>query len=297
MKEENIYFHIPGFFEFYGINIRLIELMKEHPEYFYDNIKIGSVYGSFPSAIWNGGRLFFGFCSREEMKKIINKYNSFNIPLRYTFTNSLIENKQLNDTYCNMIMELSNNGLNQVLVNNDLLENYIRNNYPKYKIISSTTKRLIDKDKIAEELNKKYELVVLDYDLNHDFEYLKTITHPEKIEILVDELCKCKCPYRKEHYENFSRMQLEFRVDSDFKCTYVDRDIYDFNQVKTNDNFISNNEIYEKYKKLGLKNFKLVGRGININFVIDSYIYYLVKEEYKKLIKIELINNINKGVE
>ena len=69
MKEENIYFHIPGFFEFYGINIRLIELMKEHPEYFYDNIKIGSVYGSFPSAIWNGGRLFF--VQEKKWKKLL----------------------------------------------------------------------------------------------------------------------------------------------------------------------------------------------------------------------------------
>ena len=55
------------------------------------------------------------------------------------------------------------------------MENYIRENYPKYKIISSTTKRILGHDAFLEELNKDYYQVCLDYDLNHDMELLN---HP-----------------------------------------------------------------------------------------------------------------------
>lgn len=32
-------------------------------------------------------------------------------------------------------MELGNNGMNEVLVNSEILEKYIRENYPKYNLI------------------------------------------------------------------------------------------------------------------------------------------------------------------
>lgn len=285
---KSIYFHIPGFFEYYNINKELILLMEAHPEFFYDNIKIGSVYGSFPSAIWNGGRMFFGFCFKEDMEKIVEFYNSHNIPLRFTFTNSLIEEKHLYDTYCNLIMNIGNNGFNQVLVNSYLLENYIRMNYPKYKIVSSTTKRIKDKAKINEEIEKNYHLVVLDYDLNHDFQYLKTIKKPEKVELLLDELCEENCPFRKKHYESFSSAQINFSKKNNFSCPFIKNDILSLDQVKNRKSFISINEIFDKYCKIGYNNFKLIGRANSINFVIDSYIYYFVREEYKELVRLRL---------
>ena len=67
-----------------------------------------------------------------------------------------------------MIMKAGDNGMNQVLVNRPCLEDYIRKEYPRYKLISSTTKRILNTDDILRELDKGYFLVVLDYDLNHN---------------------------------------------------------------------------------------------------------------------------------
>lgn len=289
-----IYFHIPGFFEFFNLNKTLIELMKTNPDYFYDDFEIGSIYGTFPNAIWNGGRVCFGICFKETMIDIIKYFNNNNIPLRYTFTNSLLNDNHVHDTYCNLIMKLSDNGFNQVLVNSDILEGYIRENYPNYKIISSTTKRIIDKDKLNSEMKKDYYLVVLDYDLNKDFEYLRSIKDKEKIEILVDELCTHNCPYRKEHYEKLAYAQLEFSNDSGFICSYsnVNNGSVGFEKIRENNNFIDRNSL-EEYKNMGFINYKLVGRNTDINFVIDSYIHYFVKDEYKEKVKLQFLISLN----
>jgi hypothetical protein len=49
---------LPGLAENSRINIDFIRLLKEHPEYFYDNINIGAVFGNFKFCSWDGGRIF-----------------------------------------------------------------------------------------------------------------------------------------------------------------------------------------------------------------------------------------------
>ena len=40
-------------------------------------------------------------------------------------------------------------------------------------------------------------------------------------------------------------------------------------------------EEIEEYKKMGFNKFKLTGRSQGRRFLLDSYIYYLVKPEYR----------------
>ena len=44
---------------------------------------------------------------------------------------------------------------------------------------------------------------------------------------------------------------------------------------------ITPKDIYEKYVPMGFKNFKIEGRSLPYFSVLESYIYYLVKPEYK----------------
>ena len=168
MAAKEVYWHLPGFCYFRLLNQVIINLMKDYPEKFRDGYRSGSVYGTFPGAIWNGGRAVFGITGKNDIENILKIYNSRGIPVRFTWTNSLIEEKHLQDTYCNLIMRMADNGLNQVLVNTPVLEEYIRREYPDFKLISSTTKRITGVDGVLEELQKDYFLVVLDYDLNHN---------------------------------------------------------------------------------------------------------------------------------
>lgn len=285
MMTREIYWHLPGFCYFRLLNQVLLNLMKDYPERFRDGYKIGSVYGTFPGAIWNGGRAVFGTATKTDIKKILQIYNSRGVPVRFTWTNSLLTEKHVNDTYCNLIMQLADNGMNQVLANTQVLEEYIRREYPGFKIISSTTKRMLDPETLKNELSKDYFLVVLDYDLNHNEEVLNMIEpYAGKVEILVDEICQPGCRMRADHYREESRMQLEFDKESAFRCPNRIQESRSFAECQKRAGFIGKDEI-ESYAERGFVNFKLVGRGLPEELVKESYLYYLVKDEERDFIR------------
>lgn len=281
MDNKKVYWHLPGFCYFRLLNQVVINMKKDYPDKFREGYEIGSVYGTFPGAIWNGGRAVFGITGKQNIESTLKWYNDRNIPVRFTWTNSLIEDKHLNDTYCNLIMKLADNGLNQVLVNRPVLENYIRDHYPNFKRISSTTKRIVDEESLCNELEKDYFLVVLDYDMNHNEEVLTAIKpHASKVEILVNEVCYPGCPKRSEHYLQQSQMQLEYDVQTAFPCPNKTTQ-RTFKESMARPAFISNEEI-GSYIDRGFVNFKIVGRGMPQDFVKESYIYYLFKDEEKE---------------
>ncbi|MBQ0001897.1 MAG: hypothetical protein KBT01_10265 [Clostridiales bacterium] len=281
---KEVYWHLPGFCYFRLLNQMTINMMHDYPYAFRDGYKIGSVYGTFPGAIWNGGRVVFGITGKSDMVKILDTYNSKGVPVRFTWTNSLLEEKHTLDTYCNLIMKLADNGMNQVLVNTPVLEKYIRENYPGFKLISSTTKRITDLETLQGELDKDYYLVVLDYDLNHDETVLKSLEpQADRVEILVNEVCYPNCKKRAEHYRQQSALQLEFDVNTPFPCPNQTQP-RTFEECKKRPAFISKDDV-SKYVERGFVNFKIAARGLPLSYAKDAYIYYLVKDEYQKMIR------------
>ena len=80
---------------------------------------------------------------------------------------------------------------------------------PKSKKDSSTCKQIEDFGTLDEELDKPYNLVVLDYNWNNRFDDLKKMPHKEKIEILVNACCTAACPRRGEHYRSIGEAQIK----------------------------------------------------------------------------------------
>ena len=157
-------------------------------------------------------------------------------------------------------------------------------------MISSTTKRIVDKDKLKEELSKDFFLVVLDYDHNHDEDVLNTIVesgNAGRCEILVNEVCFPNCPKRIEHYTMQSRFQLEFDTSQSYPCL-VSTAPRDFNECMKRPAFISDTQI-GSYIERGFNQFKIAGRGMPESYVIDSYVYFLAKPEYRDIVR----NKIN----
>ena len=289
----DVYWHLPGFCSNFYINQIIINLLKEYPDKFNDGYKVGSVYGTFPGAIWNGGRAVLGNISEGNIKAILQTYERFDAPVRFTWTNSLITEEHLDDEFCNHLMDLADNGKNQVLCNSEILEEYLRDKYPDFKYISSTTKRLKGLDDIKAELSKDYFMTVLDYDLNHDEDTLNALSKDEgRVEILVDEICFPNCPKRLAHYKSESDYQLKGVSGKPFDCPNV-KVKPSFKECMKRPAFISTEEI-GSYIDKGFVNFKLIGRGLPKDLLLDSYMYYLVKPDERDFIRKKLTGILDK---
>lgn len=285
-----INFYLPNFSQhnFKILNTYFIKKINNSPEYFYDNIKIGAVYGTFPGVIWNGGRTITGSSSVNDICDTVLHYENLKVPIRFTYTNTLIEEKHLDDIYANIVTTLAENGKNEILVNSSILEKYLRENYPNYKYLSSTTKCLLKKEDIIKE-SENYYLTVLDYRKNIDFNFLESLSNPEKYEILINAYCHPKCVNRQEHYNILSKAQID-GIMNDFPCNVKKNNF--FEALENFDTVIKVEDLYTVYTNMGFKHFKIEGRTNHIIDVIESYIYYMVKPEYHNKIRYEVLKQI-----
>ena len=295
-------FHLPGLRYNYPLNMIFLNMMKRFPEYFKEDVEIASFFGEFPTSYWNGGRFSNGDqCDAGFIKEVVKSINAQGIPIRYTFTNPLITEADLDDPYCNFCMQVADNGMNEVLVFSPILEQYIRDKYPSYKINSSTCKEIKDMKVLDEELKKDYNLVVLDYNLNNQFDLLSQIENKEKCEILVNACCVPNCPRRGEHYREVAKQQrvalMNRKCPADkqiplpkWYCEYGDKNsIYTIRDYKT---YVSPEAIWEKYIPMGFQNFKLEGRTADIFLLVDTYCFYMMKPERMGEGRLLLLSNL-----
>ena len=303
-RKMSIHFHLPSFTNHFSLNMLMINTLREHPEYFTDGLEIASVFGGFDGSLWNGGRGVGGEFDPKFTEFIIKTFDELKVPIRFTFTNPLITEEHLSDKNCNEILKMADNGINQVIVMSEVLEKYIRENYPRYKITSSTCKEIRDMDGVNAELEKPYNLVVLDYNWNNKFDELEKIKDKGRCEILVNALCQPNCPRRGEHYKAIGKMQIE-RCNAgysavggrlqlkDFECPFMSRTLYDITELTT---FISPDAIQEKYLPMGFREFKLEGRSASDIEMLETYMYYFAKPETRDKVRLEMLRKLTGGI-
>lgn len=203
------YFHLPGLFEFYDFYAVFLPLFREHREYFYDWCDIGSLYGAPAGCIWGGGR---GGTGTQNPRAVLDLTEAYGISARLTFSNSLLRQAHLGDQACNaMCRSFHAQGGNGVILHSDLLLAYLRQNYPSFYFVSSTTKVLTDFQALEAEVNREeFRYVVPDFRLNRAFDRLETLSPAQKgkLEFLCNECCWFGCRERRACYENVSRKNL-----------------------------------------------------------------------------------------
>lgn len=276
-------FVLPGFYEKFNINSKLVNLYKNHSEWFVDGFKFNCFYGSFAFNIWNGGRAAFNYRRgyKEDLERISKFYAENKIPIRLTFTNPLITEEHLGDKFCNMIAATLENGNNEILTASDILENYLRLNYPGYKFCSSTTKCLTNASDLIAELDKDYYQVCLDYNMNHNLNLLDKLNEEQKkkVEFLCNAICPPGCPERKEHYRLNGISTLNGGSPFKVICRINENTVSESCMKYSNN--ISPEEIGGVFEMRGFKNFKLEGRTLPDNEVLLNYARYLIKPEYR----------------
>ena len=82
-----IYYHLPGLFEFTDLYRVFLQLYRDHRDWFYDDCRIGSIYGTPADCLWGGGRVGFGDADLSSVLSLVREHG---ISARLTFSNSLL---------------------------------------------------------------------------------------------------------------------------------------------------------------------------------------------------------------
>lgn len=284
LKKETAYYHLPGLFEFYGLYREFLPLFREHREYFYDWCDIGSIYGAPADCVWGGGRVGFGENNPKEVLALMKEYG---ISARLTFSNSLLRTEHLSDKKCNYLCSMfgeKNEIQNGVIIHSDLLLEYLKNKYPEFYFVSSTTKVLIDFEQLKNEINRNdFLYVVPDFRLNKELDKLNRLSEKQKdkVEFLCNECCWFGCADRKKCYESVSRKNLGEKF-TEHRCVAPDAESgYKFSKAMTNPSFIGIDDIKNIYMPMGFSNFKIEGRSLGSALILEFLLYYMTKPEYQ----------------
>ena len=285
------YYHLPGLFEFGDLYRAFLPLYREHREYFYDWCEIGSLYGAPADCLWGGGRVGFGEDSAADAAALTRKYG---ISARLTFSNALLREEHLADPKCNALCALfehSGAAENGVILSSDLLLRYLRERYPGFYFVSSTTKVLREFDRLEAELGRReFRYVVPDFRLNKAFERLNALPESgkRKLEFLCNECCPVSCPDRKACYENVSRKNLGERCEDHVCVSPTAARGYRFSDAMRSPAFIGIGDIQNIYLPNGFTHFKIEGRGLGSALVLEFLLYYMTKPEHQLKVREEI---------
>lgn len=279
MAGSPINYTLPDFTVGLKRNLVFAQLMRDCPQFFFDDVRIQGVYGCFPGCVVNGGRAFVREpYSARQIEATFEALDGQGIAARLTFTNMLVEERHLEDPYFNLILDAAADHGAGVIVCSDLVDAYVRARHPRMERTLSTTREILD----AAELNRaleEFDLVVLNYNKNKDLAFLDQVEHPERLEVMANELCNPGCPHRNEHYLHNSRDQLAGTVTEFRRCDLSGKDF--FKLAPTSPTILTNDDVRTLHGRYGVLRFKIVGRGVAPDVNLKSYLYYLVRPEHR----------------
>ena len=160
------------------------------------------------------------------------------------------------------------------------ISDYLRERYPAFYFVSSTTKVLTEFHQLEAELNRpEFRYVVPDFRLNKAFDRLNTLSgaQKQKVEFLCNECCRIGCPDRKACYESVSRKNLGEDCP-EHVCTSPNAERgYRFSDAMQNPAFIGLEEIQNIYLPKGFSHFKIEGRSLGSALILEFLLYYMTK--------------------
>ena len=281
-----INFSLPDYYGKKDILFYFLDMQLYDNWLFQDNRRIDSIYGFPANLIWNGGRIIPENMSFLDLPDLIAEYHKRNIKLRHTCTNMLITESMLQDFLCNKYLKMAEKEGDSIIVYSDLLASYITKTFPKYNLIYSTTRNNNDINTINN-LTSYHNMVVLNYNDNHNFQLLSSLKNPHNIEILCAETCIDNCPHRIQHYLSISSDQLGERKN--FSCPFDRESHQNLYRSLSLNNAVNSSYINFLNAQYGINNFKISGRKAELPLYIENIVYYLIKPEYQNEIRLDAL--------
>ncbi len=277
-KKTKINIALPNFHNQVFLNLCFITLQENNKTVFKDNFEITLAEGCFTYSIWSTER-DRRYITKHDMETTINLYSKHNIHINYIFDNNYISKQDLNDKFSNIMLEIAHRDGNGIYLKSDILFEYIKNKYPMYKLIKIADKNDFDKKNIL--ISDKYNNSLRKND----------IKFKENAYITLNPLCPSDCRHYDNHRKYLEQEQINYYGLSNVYICPLKRE-FNFYDLKNNKNFISEEKLKD-YIKAGFHNFRIdfpsIEKCTDINYgiydTIESYIYYLIKPEYKNEIR------------
>lgn len=302
--KKEAHFFLCGAFESFAFLRDFMKTVKECPKMMKDNVVIDSVFGS-PTCIWNGGRALANvYYNKKQLENIHDTYANLGVKVRFVFTNPFLDEHDLYDRYCNLVMNVFKDLSPEVVVSSVLLEDYLRKNYPTISFISSTTKRLRSSEAQLKEFSQDYKYVCLDYDYNYNYVFLDSIPQKERdrVEILINSTCPKGCNARVLHQSFSANRQLVYNDDEDCEseqfyaeCPKIKRIMQSSSQDDTINNIhFGTNYIFPQdldgYLDKGYCHFKIQGRELKPSQIFAEFFPYIIRPDFYPM-AISIIDN------
>lgn len=151
-------------------------------------------------------------------KETIEKYLSYGVACRLALTNphaarEMIESDKTSRMLMEFLNETSSDEIsNGVTLSSDVLAEYVRDRYPKLKVILSTVRAAYDvgfgmacdtMEWYAEKLeNPLYDVVEVNNAKIHEDGFMENLPRKDKVELIACINCIRNCPYAKHHFES-----------------------------------------------------------------------------------------------
>lgn len=288
---------------------------------------ISTVHGSY-SCKYNGGRQAMFTESKTNIENRIKKYNKKGIGVKMTFSNMNIHKEQFEEEemrwYLDILNETKGIGNGIICVNDDFAE-LVKKNYPDLDLVASHVKMELEtemgKTDTIDYYNSKfdlYDIVVMNTYRAFDDNFLSKITHPEKVEFIVNHSCTTNCSMAKYHHSLIDQLtEICAKNNNDKNKILKNREYLDIKkkienvllkcqEIKFQNNielvkrqFINREEINHLLNTFNINRFKIEGRDLSgIEFTINLSRLIMNNESIFDIIykKLEPINNnaINK---
>jgi len=188
----------------------------------YANLPLGeidSLFGFVERSTLYGGRRF---ADRELSDMDVEQLNAAGIGIRIPMSNHNAEKREYK--LSNWLLRKYHRSCNSIICTNDDLAQWIREDFPEYRIDASVIKNLKSHEKIAKAM-ELYDSVVLPMPVNENLEFLAEIKDKDKITLFANAGCALTCPSRM-CYASISKINKG--KGGEFKCSrpIKDRDLY-----------------------------------------------------------------------
>lgn len=270
----NLDWYLPTLFQYDEYNFAFEDVLNEYKinnplKYVYGIVRCNWAFNYDSDIKFNTEYL---------IKIFIKKYKNRNFVPILNFSKVNIRKEDLQDKYCNELLEACVEINGEIITASDILFDYIKNKYPNTKLISSVNYPVFNfqsKNNYSpeEEFNlynsllSKFDKVILRPEFFKHLENSFSFENKDKLILISNSACINNCPY----YENCRN--TDFIESLCPKDKYLkNSEIKDF--IKST-NMLSNNQINTLSEK-GYKNFMFVDNNESLTFLHPMYIEYLL---------------------